>query len=75
MDDEVSRLFHDVFQLDADFQLEPGMSFDDVPGWDSIGHMNLVNEIESRFGVSLEMDVIINLDSVQAVQDIIKESG
>ena len=75
MDDEVSRLFHDVFQLDAGFQLEPGMSFDDVPGWDSIGHMNLVNEIESRFGVSLEMDVIINLDSVQAVQDIIKESG
>lgn len=75
MDDEVSRLFREVFLLDDDFQLEPDMTFDDVPGWDSVGHVNLVDEIESRFGVSLEMDAIVNLDSVQAVRDIVKESG
>jgi len=75
MNDEVGQMFRKVFLLDDDFQLRPDMSFDEVPGWDSVGHVNLVGEIESRFGVSLGIDAIVSLDSVQAVRDIVKGSG
>ena len=47
------------------------MSFDDIPGWDSVGHMNLVTELESHFGISLDMDEIVGLDSVGAVRAIV----
>lgn len=69
--DEIVEVFQTVFQLDDGFQLQGSMSFDDVPGWDSVGHMNLVTELESRFDVSLDMDEIVGLDSVNAVQELV----
>jgi len=69
--DEIVEVFQTVFQLDDGFQLQGSMSFDDVPGWDSVGHMNLVTELESRFDVGLDMDEIVGLDSVNAVQELV----
>ncbi|MHC4177354.1 MAG: acyl carrier protein [Planctomycetota bacterium] len=71
MPDEVVEVFRAAFQLDDGFQLQGSMSFDDVPGWDSVGHMNLVTELESRFDISLDMDEIVGLDSVNAVQELV----
>ena len=77
MPDEIAEIFQVVFQLDDGFQLQGSMSFDDVPGWDSVGHMNLITELESRFGISLDMDEIVGLDSVRAVQELVttKKNG
>ncbi len=72
MSDAVAKVFRTVFDLDTGFQLEDAMSFSDVPGWDSVGHMNLVNELESELGVSLDMDEIISLESVLAVREIVR---
>ena len=69
--DEIVEVFQTAFQLDDGFQLQGSMSFDDVPGWDSVGHMNLVTELESRFDLSLDMDEIVGLDSVHAVQELV----
>ena len=71
MTDEVAEVFRAVFRLDNDFVLEDAMSYDDVPGWDSVGHMNLVGELESRFNISLEMEEIIDLDSVKSVAELV----
>jgi len=71
MPDEIVEVFQAAFQLDDGFQLQGSMSFDDVPGWDSVGHMNLVTELESRFDISLDMDEIVGLDSVNAVQELV----
>jgi acyl carrier protein len=68
--DEVAATFRTAMRLDDGFPLEDRMGFDDVPGWDSVGHMNLVSELESRLGVSLEMDEIVALDSVAAVRTL-----
>jgi acyl carrier protein len=71
MQDEVTQAFQTAMQLDKDFPLQDSMSFQDVPGWDSVGHMNLIGELESRFGIALEMDEIVALDSVGAVRELI----
>jgi acyl carrier protein len=69
--DEIVAAFRAAMRLGEDFAVEDAMSFDDVPGWDSVGHMNLVTELESRFGVSLDMDEIVSLDSVRAVRQLV----
>jgi len=71
MPDKVATVFRAVFQLDDSFVLDAAMSYDDVPGWDSVGHMNLVNELESHFGIVLEIDEIVELDSVKAVEELV----
>ena len=71
MTDAVADAFRKAMRLESDFPIADPMSFDDVPGWDSVGHMNLVTELESRFGISLDMDEIVGLDSVGSVRAMV----
>ncbi|QHT63423.1 acyl carrier protein [Paenibacillus lycopersici] len=45
----------------------------DFEKWDSLGQLNLILEIESVFGISIPIDHIANIDSVQAIVDIAQE--
>ncbi|MGO9114290.1 MAG: acyl carrier protein [Thermoguttaceae bacterium] len=71
MADAVADAFRKAMRLEESFAIADPMSFEEVPGWDSIGHMNLVTELESRFGISFDMDEIVGLDSVGAVRAIV----
>ena len=66
MPDEVASAFRAAMRLEDAFVLQDQMGFDDVPGWDSVGHMNLVTELEARLGMSLDLQEIVALDSVKA---------
>ena len=71
MTDDVATVFRAAMRLEDRFAIEDRMSFEDIPGWDSVGHMNLVTQLESHFGVTLDMDEIVGLDSVGAVRAIV----
>jgi len=40
----------------------------DLDEWDSLGHLELVAEIESAFGVSFDLEEIPKLDSLEAIR-------
>ena len=69
--DQVMEAFRSAMRLESRFALRDEMGFDDIPGWDSLGHMNLVVELESRFGISLGIDDIAMIDSVKAVRELV----
>jgi acyl carrier protein len=69
--DSISFAFRTAMRLDDNFAVEDQMGFDDIPGWDSVGHMNLISELESKLGVSLEMEEIVALDTVGAVRQLV----
>ena len=71
MQDNIAAVFRKAMRLDEGFPIADPMSFDDIPGWDSVGHMNLVTELESHFGITLDMDEIVGLNSVGAVRAIV----
>ena len=71
LQDQIASTFRTAMRLNDGFPLEDRMGFDDIPGWDSVGHMNLISELESRFGITLEMDEIVALDSVGAVRQVV----
>ena len=64
-----------AMRLGDAFVLQDHMGFDDVPGWDSIGHMNLVTELEARLGVSLDLQEIVALDSVKSVRALMAQKS
>jgi len=45
------------------------------PQWDSIGHMALVAELEERFGIALEADDLIAMNTFAASIEILKRYG
>ena len=44
----LNEIFRMVFDDDT-IQIEPGMTANDVDGWDSLSHMNLIMSVEARF--------------------------
>jgi len=41
---------------DLAFELAPDMTAIDVPGWDSLAHVRILLNIETRTGVALDID-------------------
>ncbi len=61
--DALTAIFRDVFD-DPDLVLVPELSADDVPGWDSFNHINIVVASEMRFGVSFSSSELEDLRNV-----------
>ena len=40
---------------------------DDIPGWDSLGHVALASELEKQFNISFSIDELMSMESVQAI--------
>jgi acyl carrier protein len=63
---ELARL-EGIFRLvfdDAEFDFSTSLSRDDLPAWDSLGHIRLVSSVEEEFGVELSIEEIESLTSV-----------
>ena len=68
--DNVRQAFKDAFDIDPQLvSMETTAS--DIPGWDSVGHLSLASNLEQVFGVSLDVDELMEMDSVREIVRII----
>ena len=61
----------------AAFDIDPQLvsmetSANDIPVWDSVGHLSLDSELEQAFEISLDVDELIEMESVCEIVRIIK---
>ena len=68
---KLTGVFCDVFD-DEDIELSERMTSDDVEGWDSLAHINLITSIEDEFGIKFIMEDLKNLKSIKAIIDKIQ---
>ena len=45
---------------------------DDIPGWDSVGHLSLAASLESIFEVSFDVDELMEMENVREIVRIIQ---
>ena len=69
--EKYTQAFCDAFDIDA--QKAVTLKFQEIPEWDSVGHMGLVAEIEGAFDIMLEPDDIVNLSSFDEGKKILKK--
>lgn len=69
--DNYNKVFCDTLEISED-QL-PGLKYQAVPLWDSVGHMTLVANFEDAFDIMLETDDIIDLSSYEKGKEILKK--
>lgn len=51
------------------------LAYNSIPQWDSVAHMVLVAKLEGEFDVMLEMDDIIDMNSVGKSREILAQHG
>lgn len=66
-----------AFKISLDVKEEQlsGLKYQDIPAWDSVGHMGLVAELEDTFDIMMETDDIIELSSFEKGMEILKKYG
>ena len=51
----------------------PGLKYQSISLWDSVGHMSLVAAIEDAFDIMMETDDIIDLSSYEKGKEILQK--
>lgn len=67
--EKYTNVFTETFNLSA--EEAANLKYQDIPAWDSVGHMGLVASIEGAFDIMLEADDIIDLSSFEKGKEIL----
>ncbi len=67
------RVFKNTFQVNEKDLAT--LTYQGVDSWDSIGHMNMIAEMEETFNIMIEMEDILDFSSYITGFDIIKKYG
>lgn len=66
-----SDIFISNFQITEE-QL-PGLSYQSINSWDSVGHMGLISSLEDTFDIMFDTDDIIDLSTFEKGIEILKK--
>jgi acyl carrier protein len=69
--DRVCAVIADVFGVPRE-ELGAETVQEDIPEWDSLGHLNLMLALEEAFGVSFSVDEMPELVSVKAIVEKVR---
>ena len=72
--DNYDRVFIESFDLDEK-KLNDKLEYNSIKSWDSIGHMQMIAELEDTFEIEFEMDDIIDFSSYNKGMEILEKYG
>jgi len=64
--------FRSALDLGENIGLTPDSEFEDVPGWDSLGHLRVIAELEDVFDIEFEIEEIVDQNTVQKIYDLVQ---
>jgi acyl carrier protein len=67
---KVREAFKAAFDIDPQL-VSMETNAGDVPGWDSMGHLALASNLEQLFGITLDVDELMEMESVREIVRII----
>jgi|TARA_B110000483_G_C17969054_1_gene455115 acyl carrier protein len=69
--DKYKKAFLTSLNID-DTVFNEKLKYNDIPEWDSIGHMSLISELEDEFNITIETDDIVDFSSYKKGISILK---
>tara|TARA_B110000438_G_C15763292_1_gene628330 strand:- start:1172 stop:1405 length:234 start_codon:yes stop_codon:yes gene_type:complete len=72
---KLNELIIETFSLSSDISVKDEQGPGDLPGWDSLGHLNLMNAIERVYSVSVDMEEMIAIETVLDIRALLTEKG
>jgi acyl carrier protein len=71
--EKYEKAFIDAFDVPAS-EL-PALTYQAIPSWDSVGHMSLMAAIEEAFGITMDIDDIIDFSGFLKGWTLLKKYG
>lgn len=69
--EKYNNAFTETFEITED-QL-PGLKYQDIAAWDSVGHMTLIAALEDAFDIMLDTEDVIDLSSYEKGKEILEK--
>ena len=68
---KVREVFKSAFDIDPQ-SVTMETSASDVPGWDSVGHLTLASNLEQAFGITFDVDELMEMENGREILRIIE---
>ena len=71
-----NQKYQDIFVKSLSLEknkFNENIKYNEVPEWDSIGHMTLMSDLEEGFGIAMEIDDIVDFSSYKKGIEILKK--
>ena len=72
--EKYKRVFMNILGVN-EAALNDSFTFKDVPQWDSVAHLSLIDELEETFDVMFESEDILHYGSYENGKTILKKYG
>lgn len=72
--ERLNKVFREILDDDS-IELHDETVADDVDGWDSFEHINLIEGVEDEFDFKIPMGKVVTMKNVGEMVDIILELG
>lgn len=66
------KVFIDSLNIDEK-KFDQKLKYNEIPEWDSIGHMTLITNLETAFKISIENDDVLDFSSFKKGMEILKK--
>lgn len=73
-EDRLKEIFAKVFLIDEN-EVNDKLSRKDLEEWDSMGHLMLISEIESAFGVFIGDEDITKIKTIGDIKKVLRKLG
>jgi len=70
--EKYKKTFSESLAIDSK-DLKDDLKYNDIPEWDSIGHMTLMSGLEDAFDITIETDDIVDFSSYKKGLEILKK--
>lgn len=68
--DRLKKTILTELKLD-EFEFTDGMRADEVPGWDSLNHINVINAVEKEYNVRFKTVEVVRLKNIDDLQKLV----
>lgn len=69
----LEQLIRQTFVLGDDVTITDDLGPGRLQGWDSLGHVRLLVSLESTYGISVDMDDMVDLQTVGDIKNLLRK--
>jgi len=74
LQERLNAIFCEVFD-DDDIRIAPDMTANDIDGWDSLSHVNLIVTIEAKFNIRFSQKELLTFKNVGDLLNSIRDKA
>jgi acyl carrier protein len=61
--------------LEATVEIRDEQGPGELEGWDSLGHANLIVALESNYGITIDLNEMMMIETIGDIQSLLAEKG